>query len=238
MNHNIKINVKKTLLLLNTGVILLTGCSKYTIKIEKEESELTTEYTTEEITTEIITEELTTEAKTEEITIEVTTESSKEEEIIDMFDQMDSEINELLSEENIEACMSEIGDYVATMIGFIWYGEEINGITYDELSESAKEEVKEIYFKVDSSIESKIPNYKETIKDKYTVVASFLKEKGTYLKDKSEDYIKEKVGEDNYNEFIDMQKDDFNDVKDFLNETKEDATKKVDEWYKEKTKSK
>ena len=64
-----------------------------------------------------------------------------------------------------------IGEKVKTkfidIVDFIFYGKEINGRTFDSLSASAKGKIIYYALLIDSKIDSKWPQYKETISEKY-----------------------------------------------------------------------
>lgn len=89
-----------------------------------------------------------------------------------------------------------------SLVDFIFYDGEINGITFDELTASGKEKVLNLANKIDTAIEEKVPGYKETIRDKATAAftkASELIKKGA---NNINDFAKEKLGEEYYNDII------------------------------------
>ena len=53
-----------------------------------------------------------------------------------------------------------------SIVDFLFYDGSINGVTFDELTDSGKQKVLEIASSIDSTIENKFPGYKETISDK------------------------------------------------------------------------
>lgn len=63
--------------------------------------------------------------------------------------------------------------YAQELIDFIFYGGEMNGVTFDELQDDAKQKVYEELQKVDSFIMQFIPDYKEKIEEKYNLVKDF-----------------------------------------------------------------
>jgi hypothetical protein len=244
-----KFSIKKSFTLLALGSVLITssGCyNNQSIDLTTQENYDTTEVTTEVDKTEYNSVEINNEVETTEANIEITTEIEITEsknnndydiEVINYFNEKESEINQLLSQENVEQGLSKIGDYIATMIGFIWYGEEINGVTYNQLSNEAKDTVLNIYYRVDAKIENKIPNYKEKIKDKYQIVSNFIKDKYDDLKYSTDEWLKEKLSDEEYQKYtesVDIFKEQTKESIDDVNELKDKAVEKVDEWYQKK----
>lgn len=95
-------------------------------------------------------------------------EENKEEEIIAYAKTTYTNIKEEKSlKENIK-------EKFITLVDFIFYDKEIKGITFKELSDDAKEKVLYYVIKADHYIESKLPNYKETINSKISDLKSRL----------------------------------------------------------------
>ena len=92
-----------------------------------------------------------------------------------------------------------------SIVDFLFYDGEINGVTFDELTDSGKQKVLEIASKVDSAIETKIPGYKETISD----TASKAFNKGSEIiksgANNLNNFAREKLGEENYQSIIDAK---------------------------------
>ena len=65
-------------------------------------------------------------------------------------------------------------EYFCTIVDFIFYGGEIKGHTFNELSSSAKAKV--IYYTliIDSKIDNKFPGYKDTLNEKYNDIKAKL----------------------------------------------------------------
>ena len=152
--------------------------------------------------------------------------------VLTYYEDTSNEINTLLNsnEKNIKEKVSE---KVVILVDFLFYDGEIKGIKLDEITTETKEKIVDIISKIDSSIEEKIPNYKDTISDKCTFALNWLKEKTNsgivkideFLYEKIDDYdkVKEEIGE-----VIDNTKDDFSEVKDLA----KDGFSKVKEYYK------
>ena len=90
------------------------------------------------------------------------------------------------------------------LIDFIFYGEEINGVTFDELKDEEKQKIYAQLQKLDSVIIQYDPDYKEKWGERYSAVKDFTTVK---INDAKEAII-EKIGEEKYNEIIE-KKDNF-----------------------------
>lgn len=92
-----------------------------------------------------------------------------------------------------------------SIVDFLFYDGEINGVTFDELTDSGKQKVLEIASKVDSAIETKIPGYKETISDTaskaFNKASEIIKSGANSLNN----FAREKLGEENYQSIIDAK---------------------------------
>lgn len=225
---------KKLLVLILTFTLMSTGCSKNESskkaeKIVKESTtyeqivETTTEYinetkpevTTEEVekiiseTTNKVTEEIPTEIITEILTEPVTdrqtepvTESQTEK--INSFDNFAKNDNEQIKElykQDFESFKAYSKAAFIKTVDFIFYGSEINGTTFNELTEEGKQmiynEFKEMVVTINNYDPTIIPNLEE----KYSMVVTFISEKYT----SAIEAIKNKVGEEKYNAFIEKK---------------------------------
>lgn len=165
---------------------------------------------------------------------------SSDEKIVTEFYNIESDINRNIII-NSNSLLDKIGDKVAIMIGFLFYEEEIKGVKFDDLTNSTKEKILKIYYSIDSKVESKIPNYKENIKNKSVVISKYIKDKYTNVREKTSNYMEEKMGEKKYQQYqtkkeelkqdikqgIDSSVSDIKNVKDIYKE-------KIDEWYEKK----
>lgn len=125
-----------------------------------------------------------------------------------------------------------------SIVDFLFYDGEINGVTFDELSDSGKKKVLEIASSIDSAIENKFPGYKETISDKASNAfnkASELIKKGA---NDLNDFAREKLGEDNYQSIIDAKdelivytKNAINFIGDVSSSLWNSAKDKLNNWY-------
>lgn len=125
-----------------------------------------------------------------------------------------------------------------SIVDFLFYDGEINGVTFDELSDSGKKKVLEIASSIDSAIENKFPGYKETISDKasnaFNKASEIIKKGANDLND----FAREKLGEDNYQSIIDAKdelivytKNAINFIGDVSSSLWNSAKDKLNNWY-------
>lgn len=164
------------------------------------------------------------------------TKEINEDNVIEEFLTMQQQINNTVYDK-ASTFLSKVGDKVATMIGFIWYDEEIKGVTYKELSETAKNKILSIYYSVDAKIENKIPNYKDKIKYKYKVISNFIKDKYDDLKYNVDSWLLDTLGKEKYNEYLEMKKELKEGANNSVQDIKDVGTfykEKIKEWYQKK----
>ena len=164
--------------------------------------------------------------------------SNDDETAIQTFNNLNEEIDNILNSENVENAKETAKGTFITIVDFIFYDSEINGVTFDELTDSGKQKVLEIANKIDTKIENKFPNYKETISDKTKKAfnkASELIKKGAY---NLSEFSKEKLGEENYNaiidakdEFIDYTKQAISIIGDVGSDVFESGKEYIKNWY-------
>lgn len=155
-------------------------------------------------------------------------EQEKQEETLDTeefdyFDQAKKEIKELIESEQVEQAKEKGKEYFITGVDFIFYDKEINGVTFDDLTEEGKKVTLENLETIDGWIMEIAPDYKDKISEKYQVVKDFV---STTYYDALES-IKESLGEENYSA-VQEKKDE---IKDSITSTKDKALEKVSEWY-------
>lgn len=90
-----------------------------------------------------------------------------EEDVINYVSFMENEVNNNSISDNIKDKFIEI-------IDFIFYDKEIKGYKFSDLTTSAKIKIISMAIKIDSKIEEKIPNYKDTISSKYNDIKDRL----------------------------------------------------------------
>ena len=125
-----------------------------------------------------------------------------------------------------------------SIVDFLFYDGSINGVTFDELTDSGKQKVLEIASSIDSTIENKFPGYKETISDKasnaFNKASEIIKKGANDLND----FAREKLGEDNYQSIIDAKdelivytKNAINFIGDVSSSLWSSAKDKLNNWY-------
>ena len=143
----------------------------------------------------------------------------------DYFDQAKKEIKELIESEQVEQAKEKGKEYFITGIDFIFYDKEMNGVTFDDLTEEGKKVTLENLETIDGWIMEIAPDYKDKISEKYQVVKDFV---STTYYDVLES-IKESLGEENYSAIQEKK----NEIKDSITSTKDKALEKVSEWYQD-----
>ena len=171
-------------------------------------------------------------------TSETITYSSNDEVVINSFESSLTKIN------NGDGSDSSFADSAkgvfVSIVDFLFYNGEINGVTFDELTDSGKQKVLEIASKVDSAIESKIPGYKETISDTaskaFNKASEIIKSGANSLNN----FAREKLGEENYQSIIDAKdelvyytKNAINFLGDVGGKVFNSVKDKLDSWYQD-----
>ena len=141
----------------------------------------------------------------------------------DYFDQAKKEIKEIIESEQVEQAKEKGKEYFITGVDFIFYDKEMNGVTFDDLTEEGKKVTLENLETIDGWIMEIAPDYKDKIGEKYQVVKDFV---STTYYDALES-IKESLGEENYSAIQEKK----NEIKDSITSTKDKALEKVSEWY-------
>ena len=137
------------------------------------------------------------------VTSEVVEYSSNDEVVINSLESSLNSIN------NGDADSKSFGDSAkgvfVSIVDFLFYDGEINGVTFDELTDKGKEQVLKLANKVDGAIESKIPGYKETISDTASKAFNKASEVIKSGANNLNNFAREKLGEENYQSIIDAK---------------------------------
>ena len=202
------LKIKKALIPIITSLVLVTtGCSNKTNEVIEDN---TITETTENNT-----------STTNEV------ENNEVQETFDNFTTEKNEISDLINKKNFEEAKEKGKEFFINGVDFIFYDKEYKGITFDDLKEEAKEETLNNLNIIDGWIMQLKPDYKETLQEKYKVVADFVNEKYLYVLDK----IKEYLGEENYNAITDIKNKLKNDLSNFGNNLSDNIKNKANEWY-------
>lgn len=134
---------------------------------------------------------------------EVNTYSSNDEIVIN---SLESSLTKINNGSTSDSSFSDSAKGVfVSIVDFLFYDGEINGVTFDELTDSGKQKVLEIASKVDGAVESKIPGYKETISDTASKAFNKASEVIRSGANNLNNFAKEKLGEENYQSIIDAK---------------------------------
>ena len=158
-----------------------------------------------------------------------TTPTYSENDVINYFQTASNNLDQQ-NDQNNSSFVDKAKNAFTTVVDFIFYGKEINGYTFSELTTSAKMKIIEIALKIDSKINEYFPDYKESIKAGYENIKGKLAY--AYLEITSS--LCEAVGTDTCNQ----AKEDFNNMKksfgftfDLIKELAKSGASKVKEFY-------
>lgn len=153
--------------------------------------------------------------------------TNNEENIIAYFESLDEELtNYNNDDENIG---QKIKSKFVSCIDFIFYNKEINGITFNELTNKTKLKILEITLSIDSKIESKFPDYKKNISSTYQNIKSKIIEK--YLEITTNICNEDKELCNNAKESFKNLKNTFGITWEFIKELIGNGTSKLKDWY-------
>lgn len=150
-----------------------------------------------------------------------------EEDVVSYFENIEKEV------ETSTSFKEKFKEYFIITVDFIFYGGEIKGYTFSELTGTAKAKIIAVALKIDNKIEEYIPGYKESISSVTGKVYTDIKEKlvSSYM-DISSTICKDNIEECN------KVKDIFSDVKDyckigwdFIKGLFKSGATKIKDWY-------
>ena len=131
--------------------------------------------------------------------------TNNDQEAINAFDKLQKNIEKTFNSEQANSDKDKVKGAFVTVVDFLFYDSEINGITFDELTDAGKQKVLQIANAIDTKIESKFPNYKDTIadgaKNAFNKASELIKKGANNVKE----FSKDKLGEDNYNAIVDVK---------------------------------
>lgn len=194
-------DLKKIIATLTLGVVLV-GCGEKdkTSVISKEETN-----SSSSVATSI--------AESESIVVEE----------FDYFEGAKEQIRKLIESDQVEEAKEKGKEYFIKGVDFVFYGTEIGGVTFDELTEEGKQQTIENIEIIDGWIETIVPNYKENLEEKYLVAKDFLNDKYYDVLDSIRNYL----GDENY-ETVGEIKDQ---IKGDISGTKDKVLEKIEDWY-------
>lgn len=172
---------------------------------------------------------------------ELVEESMTEVQTIQYFENSYQKVEEYVNLDNFESVKDKLNDIFISTVDFVFYGKEINGVTFNDLTEETKMQILKILEKIDNAIETKKPGYKVVIKDKSSYLYENISEKVSQGLSYTDDFLEEKIGEQRYQNIKDATSEFSNDVKEITVEAYEGAkelTKKgissIKKWYEDK----
>lgn len=219
----------KGIVVVTALTIMLTGCTptNQTINKENNNSSITQETIYEDTTKK---EDVIIETSPEKIEttpeIPVAQESTQTKENFTFFEDAKQEIIAYIESEEFELLKEKGKYYVTTGIDFIFFDEPINGIYFDDLTEQLKQDILRDVKALDETIMAYYPNYKEAISSKYEIASEFLSDK--YYA--ALDYIKDYLGEENYNAIGEIKDQVLGDVGDKADEVIDDIKELYKGW--------
>lgn len=164
--------------------------------------------------------------------------NTKDDQAIVAFSQMENSVDNLLAQDDNESFKDQAKGVFIDIVDFVFYGSEINGITFGELTESGKQKVLNIASNIDKKIENKIPGYKETIS---TNASSALNKASELIKKGASnisDFAKEQLGDKYYqdivnakDEFVKYSKNALSTISEVGGSLLDKGKDKVSNWY-------
>lgn len=219
----------KGIVVVTALTIMLTGCTttNQTINKENNNSSVTQETIYEDATKK---EDVIIETSPEKVEttpeIPVAQESTQTKENFTFFEDAKQEIIAYIESEEFELLKEKGKYYVTTGIDFIFFDEPINGIYFDDLTEQLKQDILRDVKALDETIMAYYPNYKESISSKYEIASEFLSDKYYAVLD----YIKDYLGEENYNAIGEIKDQVLGDVGDKADEVIDDIKELYKGW--------
>ncbi|MCI9084773.1 MAG: hypothetical protein HFH46_04085 [Bacilli bacterium] len=191
MTRNLNLSKKMVMMLLAGGLsFTLVGCGVNETKNNDKEN-ITNEQNVDDVA-------VTTEEKNfiEEEYDKVEGSNAVEAAITIMTDsasELANATDEVKQTESYQKTKEEAMDNFDTIFNFLFNGEEINGYTVNDVSDSTVEMAKKSLGTLDSYIESYIPEYKEKAKEKLSDAGEWLWDKstdlGAYVMDKGANWL-------------------------------------------------
>ena len=160
--------------------------------------------------------------------------------VIGEITSIKDKVTSFLDSEEVDKFKDQAKGIFISLVDFFFYDGEVNGVKFDELTDSGKKKVLELANEIDGLIVKKFPDYKEDISeftgDAYLKASELIKKGANNVKD----FSKEKLGEENYNAIIDAKdelitytKSAFTTIGSFSSKTWNFTKEKVKTWYED-----
>ena len=156
---------------------------------------------------------------------EIITEEQSNDEFT-FFSDAKKELIEYIESEEFEKLKEKGKYYVITGIDFIFFGTEINGITFDQMSAELKTRVMNDIESLDNAVEAYYPEYKESLSSKYQVASEFVSSKYLTILDS----IREYLGDENFNAVGEIKDQIIGDISTKTDEAIEDIKELYKSW--------
>lgn len=181
---------KKLIPVLLSGIVLIpiTGCDQNRTMVEGPVKEEVTD--TQELFNHLGQKE------------EIMEDSKKEDAVVDTITSYYEKMIAYMNSEEFKEKEDIVLSYFFEVTDFLFYGSEMNGVTLKELSEETQLKLVEMYHKVDDMIESHYPNYQEKAKNQIHETWDVVKTKAMEAKDNLNKKVKESLGEEKYNAYL------------------------------------
>jgi len=164
-----------------------------------------------------------------------------EDDVVNWIQSIDDNISNVINKENFDKIKDKVWNGFTTVVDFLFYGDEIGGYTFSELSMEAKYKVLLIAGNIDNKIEEYLPNYKENVKnitgEAYSLASDKIKNGISYI----DGILEEEIGSEKYNQWketFNTGKDKVSDVASDIWETTKETGNKVKtyfkDWYEDK----
>lgn len=153
-----------------------------------------------------------------------------EEDVVSYFDDMEKSVTNMLSSDSVQSVKDDAIDIFITATDFLFYGGEIKGYTFSELSTETKESVIESVETIDSEIEKHYPGYKVEVSEKYNMGKDWLSEKMKNLLSITE----KELGEETWDSLLETKikiSDAGSSLVESASEVYEKTKQKANDWY-------
>ncbi|MEG0026443.1 MAG: hypothetical protein RR847_00260 [Bacilli bacterium] len=123
-----------------------------------------------------------------------------ENKIIMFFNEMNNKLNKYVNSDNFNNVKDKVDIILSNIVGFIFYGEAINGVTFESLSQTAKEQIMVIWGKMIMTVKEVNEEYVKdffinrsnkdvTIRNSAIATKNFVINDAFYVHEKSTDVL-------------------------------------------------
>lgn len=166
--------------------------------------------------------------KKEETSTIISNQNHSSEVVEDGFDNFLSErllVEELLDQGLIDDAKSKIKDIFIQGVDFIFYDREISGVTFDELTDTAKDATMNQLEQIGELADGVFPGWREDLTEKYQIASEFISD--CFIEALS--FIRQYLKDENYEALIEIKDQIIGNVQ----EIKDDVKEHVKIWYEQ-----